>query len=424
MTSCAVKDTPTVTAKFPAKLQFLFQPSRYKVLVGGRGGAKSWGISRALLLQATQQPLRILCAREIQSSIKDSVHALLSEQISMLGLSDRFQILENEIRGINGTRISFEGLRFNARKIKSYEGVDRVWVEEADAVTRSSWDILIPTIRKDGSEIWISFNPELDEDYTYQQFVVAPPASAVVQKINWEDNPWFPEVLRQEKDALKEKDYDAYLHVWEGHTRQSIEGAVYAQEMRLCRKENRITRVPYNPSKPVFTFWDLGHADHTAIWFIQQDAPGTFRVIDFYANRLQKIAHYIAVLQQKMYVYSTDYLPHDGANETLQSKSIQRIMEGFSRKVEVVPQVPTITGLNAVREVFPLLWFDEEKCADGLSYLRRYRYKLSPDGRFSNEPLHDNTSHAADALKTFALGWTEPRKQKKKQQAAGSWLTQ
>lgn len=140
-------------AEFPVKLRFLFQPARYKILYGGRGGAKSWGVARALLIQAAATPLRILCAREFQNSIVESVHHLLQAQIEATGLGSFYEIQNSVIRGGNGSEFIFAGLRNNVTKIKSFEGVDRVWVEEAQTVSKSSWDTLIPTIRKDGSEI-------------------------------------------------------------------------------------------------------------------------------------------------------------------------------------------------------------------------------------------------------------------------------
>src|SRR5690606_19695553 len=163
-------------AEFPSKLKPLFQPYRYKVAYGGRGATKSWGFARALLIQGAQRKLRILCTREVQKSIKDSVHSLLSDQIQAMGLGHIYQVLQTEIRGVNGTEFLFAGLSTQTvESIKSYEGVDICWVEEARAVSKRSWSILIPTIRKEGSEIWVSFNPELDTDETYVRFVVNPP---------------------------------------------------------------------------------------------------------------------------------------------------------------------------------------------------------------------------------------------------------
>ena len=183
--------------EFPEKLDFLFEPARYKVAYGGRGGAKSWGFGRALLILAAQRPLRVLCAREFQNSIAESAHALFAQQIDLLGLGPIFDVQEKRILGANGSEFIFKGLRHNVASVKSTEGVDICWVEEARTVSKTSWDVLVPTIRKEGSEIWISFNTELEADETYQRFVKKPPTGARVVKIGWVDNPWFPAVLRQ-----------------------------------------------------------------------------------------------------------------------------------------------------------------------------------------------------------------------------------
>lgn len=212
---------------FPKAFQMLFRPSRYKVMYGGRGSGKSWSVAKALLILGYGKPLQVLCAREIQRSISDSVHRLLCQQIDEMGLADFYEITRDAIRGKNGTVFTFKGLRFNAQEIKSMEGIDICWVEEAQAVSAESWDVLIPTIRKPGSEIWITFNP-LDEDApTYQRFVIAPPPGAVVKKINYTDNPFFPEVLRQEMEWLKSKDYQAYLHIWCGECRKYSNALVF-----------------------------------------------------------------------------------------------------------------------------------------------------------------------------------------------------
>lgn len=389
-------------ADLPQSLDFLFKPSRYKVAYGGRGGAKSWGFARALLIQAWEQPLRVLCAREFQSSIQDSVHLLLSDQVKALDMGMTYEVQKASIRNrVNGSVFGFEGLRHNVEGIKSYEGVDRVWVEEAKNVSKASWDILIPTVRKEGSEIWITFNPELDTDETYKRFVLSPPKSAMVRKMNWSDNPWFPEVLRLEKEALREKDHDAYLNIWEGHCRVTLEGAIYAKELRQATEEGRITRVPYDETAPVHTFWDLGFSDCTSIWFAQK-IGFDYRIIDFYQNRLHKLPHYIQVLQNRGYVYGIDYLPHDGDNESLAAKSIKKQMESANRKVVVLPRVrDKQLGINATRSIFNRCYFDEVKCADGLQALRHYRYEIDEHGQWSKLPLHDENSHGADAFRTL-----------------------
>lgn len=396
------------TIQFPQALEFLFAPARTKVAYGGRGSGKSWGFARALLVLAAGKPMRILCAREIQRSMKDSVHKLLSDQIGSLGLERFYEVQNDTIRGKNGSEFLFAGLRFNIDNIKSKEGLDVVWVEEAQTVSKASWDKLIPTVRKEGSEVWISFNPELESDETYRRFVSHPPAGAVVRKVNWSDNPWFPSVLRAELEALKERDYDDYLTIWQGHCRQSLSGAIYANELRKATANNQFTRVPYDESKPVNTYWDLGRADMTSIWFVQT-VGYEHRVIDFVEDRGHALNHYLRILQNKGYVWGAHHLPHDARNELLASdKTIERQMQDAGFTVRIVPKLRIADGINAVRSIFSRCYFDNERCADGLNSLRRYRYHVDEQtGQWSRDPAHDAYSHAADAFRYFAVSITE-----------------
>lgn len=196
------------------------RPARYKVAVGGRGSGKSWTFARKLLLLAAERPLRILCARELQVSIRDSVHRLLSDQVDALGLADVFEVGQSYIRGRGarnaGADFIFKGLRHNAAEIKSMEGIDICWVEEAQAVSERSWNLLIPTIRSPGSEIWITFNPDQESDPTYQRFVANPPADSIVREVNFDVNPWFPPDLEKERAHMARTDPDAYAHIWLG----------------------------------------------------------------------------------------------------------------------------------------------------------------------------------------------------------------
>jgi phage terminase large subunit len=405
--------------EFPEALEFLFTPARYKIAYGGRGSAKSWSFARALLTQGAAKPMQILCAREVQKSIADSVHRLLSQQIDAMGLNHFYEVTNIAIRGRNGTEFTFAGLKHNVNSLKSIEGTDICWCEEAQTVSKASWQTLIPTIRKPGSEIWVSFNPELDTDETYTRFVRDPPPGAVVRKINHSDNPWFPDVLRDEMELLRERDHDAYLTVWEGHTRQVLDGAIFAQEIRKATSEQRFTRVPLEGAKPVHTFWDLGRADMTSIWFAQQ-VGFEYRLVDFYQSRGYDLAHYLKEMQKRQYVYGTCYLPHDAKHELLASpRTIAKQVEDAGFKVEVVPVTRKADQINAARTVFPRCYFDADRCADGLNALRRYRYGVNPEsGQYTREPLHDDSSHAADAFLGFAMamtdgaddGWSKPLK--------------
>lgn len=217
---------------FPEKLQCLFRPARYKVFYGGRGGAKSWGIARALVLIAASSKKTIVCAREVQNTMRDSVHKLLRNQIEALGLSPWFKITENSIRSSAGSEFVFKGLRVDgAQGLKSSEAIDICWIEEAQNVSQASWETLIPTIRSDDSEIWISFNPDEESDPTYQRFVVKPPPEAVVVEINYDDNPWFPDVLRREMEYCRSVDFDAYMHIWRGRPRKISQAAIFADKV-------------------------------------------------------------------------------------------------------------------------------------------------------------------------------------------------
>jgi len=353
------------------------------------------------------------------------VHKLLSDQVATLGLSGHYEVLQDEIRGRNGTEFTFSGLRHNVDSIKSKEGIDIVWVEEANLVSAASWEKLIPTIRKESSEIWITFNPELETDETYQRFVLNPPEGATVVKLTHADNPWFPKVLRKEMEALQARDPDAYLTVWEGNCRQTLAGAIYANEIRDATANARITRVPHTPGVKVLTFWDLGRADMTSIWFMQQ-IGFEFRFIDYYENTGHLIPHYLKEMQSRPYVYGTTWLPHDAEHEQLAAdKSIQQQVEASGFSVEIVPNIGVAHGINAARTLFSRCYFDERACADGLQALRHYQYKVDPNtGQRSPEPLHNWASHGADALRYFAVAISEPKTKRvvHRRHQPGSWM--
>ena len=403
-------------AEFPKALEFLFVKHRYKGVRGGRGKGASWGVARALLTIGTgkvpgyEGPRRILCARETQKSIADSVHTLLSDQIKAMGMQAHYEVQQNTILGRNGTEFIFAGLRHNINNIKSVEGCDIVWVEEAQSVSKNSWDTLIPTIRKEGSEIWASWNDILETDDTYVRFVLNQPPGAVIKKLTYRDNPWFPDVLRIEMEHLRETDEAAYRHVWEGECKSAVEGAVYAAEIAQATTQGRITTVSYDRTKPVHTVWDLGYGDATAIWFVQT-VNGWYHLIDYIEDNGRTIEWYLIQLQQKGYVYGNDWLPHDGVDTIIhqklgggdRSRSIEMIMRGAGRQVRIVPKMLVTDGINAARTIFPQCRFDSVKCYEGLRALRMYQWgPPSPSGVLKREPLHDAASHGADAFRGIA----------------------
>lgn len=396
----------------PRPFEFLFEPSRYKVCYGGRGSTKSHSVARALLIQGVQETHRILCAREYQNSLSESVHKLLADLIGEHpALRDFYEVQKTTIKGRNGTEFFFAGLKHNITKIKSFEGCTRVWVEEAQTVSKGSWDVLIPTIRAPGSEIWLTMNPELETDESYKRFILDPPANSIVRKVNWSDTPFFSEELRAEMEDLKAKNYDSYLHVWEGHPKQTLDGAIYANEMRQATEDLRIARVPYDSSAPVFSAWDLGWSDMTSIW-LWQKIGFDVRVIGFYQNRMEGLDHYVAWLERTGYRFDRHFLPHDANRGQLSAagKTIAAQLRGRGMPVSVLPQLPVKAGISATRTLFPRVWFDQAACADGIDCLRRYRYEVDQQtGQYSTQPLHDDASHGADAFRQLAVAINDPR---------------
>jgi phage terminase large subunit len=408
-------------------------PQRYKVAYGGRGGTKSWGFARALLILGAQRTLRILCTRETQRSIQESVYTILCDQISNLGLSGFYEIKKTEITGRNGSRFAFEGIRQNISNIKSFEGFDIVWVEEAQNVSKHSWDTLIPTIRKDGSEVWVGFNPDLESDETYQRFVVHSDAlptrkgetavDAVVVKVNYQDNPFFPETLRAEMEACRKRSEDDYRHIYEGYCKQVVEGAIYKQQIVQAENDGRFCSVPYDAVKTVDTFWDLGFSDAVSIWLVQT-VGFEFHLIDFIQGCQQDIGYYLKQLQDRPYIYGKHYLPHDARARVLAAggRSIEQQIAATGRRVEIVPNISVEDGIAAVRAIFNRCWFDKTKCADGLQALRHYRYavddalSVGEQKVFKRSPLHDWASHPSDAFRMLAVAIEEP-KQKPRPQA-------
>jgi phage terminase large subunit len=402
-----------VDVDIPEKLKFLFTPSQYKVAYSGRDGCKSWSFAQALLAMATQKPLRILCTRETQKSLRESVHQLLSDTIKRLKLENFFQILQSEIRGRNGSVFIFGGLReASVAEIKSYEAVDIAWVEEAQCVSKKSWQTLIPTIRKPGSEIWVSLNPELEDDDTYQRWIVDPPPNTVVVKTNYRDNRWLSQESKQNIEYLRNRDPETFAHVYEGHTRSTVKGAIYREQLLRAESEGRICRVAYDARLSVSTFWDLGWSDLVCIWFAQCIGGFQYRLIDYYESHYQDTDHYLQVLQARGYTYQEHVWPWDAASKMMQN-TMQQTMANKGFRVRILPRASVMDGIDAVRLLFANLWFDSKNCDEGLIHLRRYQWgELKEGDRLRREPLHDIHSHAADALRTLAMSLREPEQEK------------
>lgn len=388
----------------PQALLPLFQPKRYKVLYGGRGSAKSWSVARALVAQAAARPIRVLCARETQKSIQESVHRLLKDQIGALGLEDSFEVQETKIVGKNGSEFTFAGIRQQGvANLKSYEGTDICWVEEAQVVTRRSWDVLIPTIRKPGSEIWITFNPELEDDETYSRFVTDPPGDAWVQPVNWSDNPWFPGVLDDERRLMQRRDPVGYKTTWEGQCRPAVEGAIYADEIAAAVEAKRIRNVPYDPMLKVHWVWDLGWNDSTSIIGAQRSGS-EIAIVDYIEGDHRTLADYAQDIRDRKYNLGTLWLPHDGSAKNLQTgKSPKEVLQGLGFDVDTVPNLGVEEGIHAARLMFPRCYFDKERTAPLTNALKRYKRQQNATTGSFGAPLHDDNSHPADAYRYLAV---------------------
>lgn len=391
----------------PEKFECLWQPARYKVAFGGRGGTKSWGIGRGLLLQGVDDPLRILCARETQLSIRQSVHRLLSDQIIELGLTDHYEIQHTEIKGKNGTLFAFAGLSaLTVDSIKSFEGFDRVWVEEAQAVTKRSWAILIPTIRKKGSEIWVSFNPDLDTDDTWVRFIENTPPNTILIPVSFRDNPWLTQELRDEMEHLKRTDPHEYENVWEGKCRPAAQGAIYTREMTALAESKRVCNLPADALLKTHTVWDLGFNDQTSIIIVQSNRS-ELRIIDYIEDSRHNLAHYVSELKAKELNWGTDYLPWDGSEDRFRltdpESSPEGILRKLQRKVEVIPKADVENGIKKARVIFSRCYFDRDKTVRLRECLKRYRRTIPPSTNEPATPMHDEFSHGADAFRYLAM---------------------
>lgn len=405
-----------VRTELPERLGFLMGMHRYKVAWGGRGAAKSHSFAKALLNLAGNQKLRILCTREVQNSIKDSVHKLLSDQVEQLGLGSFYDVMKQEIRGANGSEFIFSGLADKtAESIKSFEGVDIAWVEEAQGVSKRSWQILTPTIRAENSEIWVSFNPDMESDETYQRFVVSPPEDAVVVKMNYTDNPWFPKVLEKERLESKRKESrEDYENIWEGKCKTSVHGALYANEMREATESGRVRPIPYDPRFPVHTIWDLGWNDAMAIIFVQLVAPSVLNVINYMEDSFKKYSEFVADMERLGYRWGQHWLPHDGDNTegpTSGSSAKQTLKALGFKDVRIIGRGDPDEQIRMARMMFPRVYIDNTGRERETGYLggarlveclRRVRRAVPISTGEPGRVVHDQFSHGGDAWRGLA----------------------
>ena len=414
-------------ADVPRAFVPLLQPARYKGAYGGRGGAKSHFFAEELILRCYERETRAACIREVQNSLKESVRQLLVDKIQKLGLGAEFEVLESEIRGPRGSLIIFRGMQsYNAETIKSLEGYDIAWVEEAQSLSAHSLRMLRPTIRKEGSEIWFSWNPRHDTDAVDAFFRSGKrPPNAIVVEVNWYDNPWFPDVLKEEKDHDYANDPEMAEHVWGGGYEIITEGAYYAKLIAAAEKEGRVGYFPHDPNLPVKTSWDIGVDDYSAVWFFQDNGLQA-TAIDYYEasgegaeqivrNALPELvpdvheaaATMIEIERPTPFLYAVHYLPHDVKNREwgAGAKSrVQTLLELGVKPIHKGANQGPAERINAVRRILPIMRFHNTKRVQvGLQRARRYSRRWNDSMQTFTEPLHDINSHGADALGEYAV---------------------
>lgn len=396
----------TLRVNVPRKLKPLLLPKRYKGAYGGRGGAKSHFFAEQVVLRCLMKPTRIVCIREVQSSIKDSVRQLLVDKIERLGVSTSFEVLDNEIRGPQGSLIVFKGMQsYNAMNIKSLEAYDVAWVEEAQTFSQHSLDLLRPTLRKEGSEIWFSWNPRFKTDPVDMFFRKNPPPDAVSVMINWRDNPWFPDVLYREMAHDFAVDEDKAEHIWNG-AYGSSQGAILARWVNKAEREGRISdEIVYDPAGTgIEISSDIGFRD-TASWWYWQRLQGGFNVLKYEGASGMDADDWIPQIQKNLSEMggklSRIWLPHDARAKTFQSKhtTAEKFLSAFGGgRVDVVPQSKKLDQISAARAILPKCAFNATACEDGLDGLRAWEYEYNEEtGVFSREPLHNWASHPSDA---------------------------
>jgi phage terminase large subunit len=367
------------------------------------------------VIQAAQSPLRIVCAREIQESLRDSVKQLIEDKIADYGLEDHFEALRDETRAKNGGRFVYKGMWRNPDALKSLEGADIFWGEEANRFSSRSIRLIRPTMRKPGSRMIWTWNPEFDHDPVDVLFrgPAGPPPNSVVREVSWRDNPWFAGTPLQ---AEMENDYRVdpamAAHVWGGEYVQAVEGAYYTRQLAQVREEGRITALARDPLMRVRAFWDLGWRDATAIW-VAQFVGREIRVLDYIEGRGQELGYYVAALRAGGWGDAVQELPHDGRNVTvISSGSAQQQLSAAGFEVNVTPNQGKGAALErvaAARRLFPRVWFnDTPSVASGLKALAAYHERRDEHRNAGLGPEHDWASDPADAFGLMCIAYREP----------------
>lgn len=394
----------------------LLGPARYKGAHGGRGSGKSQFFADLMVASAVRKPgFRGLCCREVQKSLKESAKRLLETKIQSHGLAHLFDVQEAQIKTPGGGLIVFAGLQdHTSESIKSYEGFDVAWVEEAQTVSERSLNLLRPTIRTPGSELWFSWNPRRAVDAVDAMLRGKDlPTNAQVIEANWDANPWFPAELEQERQDCLRQQPDQYEHIWNGDYITVSEGAYFAKHLALARQEGRIGRVPPDPMLHFRAFWDLGVSDHTAIWIAQFVGRQIFAV-DFCEGQGQPLSYYVNWLKDHGYGPSRALmvLPHDGARrDAFSAVKFEDHLREAGYQVETVRNQgkgAAMMRIEAARRLFPAIHFNEATTRPGLEALGWYHEKKDENRGIGLGPEHDWASHAADAFGLMCIAHRFP----------------
>jgi phage terminase large subunit len=399
----------------------LLEPARYKGAYGGRGSGKSHFFASHAVAKSVESPgTLIVCIREVQRTLKESAKRLIENKIGHFGLgeSDGFRIYDDRIVTPGAGQIIFLGMQdHTAESIKSLEGYNYAWVEEAQTLSQKSLDLLRPTIRKPDSEIWFSWNPTRRTD-PVDAFLRAdpPPEGAVIVETSWRDNRWWNKTLEQERLESLRGQPEQYDHIWEGGYQQITSGAYYASALTQARGENRLTRCAADPLLPYKAFWDIGgtgaKSDHTAIW-VAQFVGREIRMLDYYEARGQPLGTHIAWLRERGYGNALMVLPHDGAaHDKVYSVSYDSVLQQAGFETMVVPnqgRAAASMRIEAARRLFPRIWFNAETCQGGIDALGAY-HAVRDDVRMVDlGPCHDWASHPADAFGMMCIVYEEPK---------------
>lgn len=402
--------------QIPDKLVPVFNGDyRYRGAYGGRGSGKTrtfalmtavWGYKAA---QAGQTGI-ILSAREHLNSLDESSMEEIKQAIkSVPWLDAYYECGEKYIRSRDGKiKYAFAGLRHNLDSIKSKARILLCWIDEAEAVSEVAYTKLLPTVREDNSEVWVTWNPESKESATHKRFREEVPDNANIVEMNWSDNPFFPDVLDQERVNDAKSRPDMYDHIWNGDFLVHVDGAYYAREMMAIK--DQVCGVPYDANASVVTAWDLGMDDSTAIWFAQYVGK-EIHIIDYYEASGHALDHYVGILREKGYNYSQHILPHDvKVKELGTGKSRLEVLGSMGlTDITVCPMMRVEDGIQQVRSMIGRCWFDDTKTEKGRECLRQYRRDWDDNLKsWRGRPLHDWTSHAADAFRYLAVGYQPP----------------